>query len=183
MCTRNYLLAEPRISSQGGLSNRTSCPPCVTRSLTRTCIVPYLNEVVCCLAIIPRGNRSRRIGSPPSKSRTEPALRCALPRPPHDRNVDMIVSGDRTHGLNVLVDLRSRLTHISLLPNKTATATKPGMPRRLGAYPASLTQSITYGNGSENPCHEELNEALGTASFFCAPYHSWEKSSVEQVNG
>ena len=31
--------------------------------------------------------------------------------------------------------------------------------------------------------HEGINEALGTASFFCAPYHSWEKGSVEQVNG
>ncbi len=24
---------------------------------------------------------------------------------------------------------------------------------------------------------------FNTASFFCAPYHSWEKGSVEQVNG
>ena len=31
--------------------------------------------------------------------------------------------------------------------------------------------------------HEEVNEVLGTTSFFCAPYHSWEKGSVEQVNG
>jgi IS30 family transposase len=96
---------------------------------------------------------------------------------------DMIVAGDRQHGLNVLVDRKSRLTHISLLPNKTAAATKQVMHRRLRAYPAALTQSITYDNGSENTCHEELNEALGSASFFCAPYHSWEKGSVEQVNG
>lgn len=96
---------------------------------------------------------------------------------------DMIVAGDRQHGLNVLVDRKSRLTHISFLPNKTAAVTKQVMHRRLRAYPASLKQSITYDNGSENTCHEELNEALGTASFFCAPYHSWEKGSVEQVNG
>jgi IS30 family transposase len=96
---------------------------------------------------------------------------------------DMIVAGDRNHGLNVLVERKSRLTHISILPNKTAAATKQVMRRRLNAYPAPLKQSITYDNGSENTCHEELNEALGTMSFFCAPYHSWEKGSVEQVNG
>lgn len=96
---------------------------------------------------------------------------------------DMIVAGDRNHGLNVLVERKSRLTHISILPNKTAAATKQVMRRRLNAYPAPLKQSITYDNGSENTCHEELNEALGTTSFFCAPYHSWEKGSVEQVNG
>ncbi len=96
---------------------------------------------------------------------------------------DMIVAGDLHHGLNVLVERKSRLTHISVLKNKTAVATKQVMRRRLHAYPAALKQSITYDNGSENTRHEELNEALGTTSFFCAPYHSWEKGSVEQVNG
>ncbi len=96
---------------------------------------------------------------------------------------DMIVAGDRNHGLNVLVERKSRLTHISVLANKTATVTKQVMRRRLGGYPAALTQSITYDNGSENAGHDELNEALGTTSFFCAPYHSWEKGSVEHVNG
>jgi len=57
---------------------------------------------------------------------------------------DVIVAGDRQHGLNVLVDRKSRLPHISILPNKTAAATKQVMHRRLRAYPASLTQSITY---------------------------------------
>jgi IS30 family transposase len=95
----------------------------------------------------------------------------------------MIVAGDRKHGLNVLVDRKSRLTHISFLANKTAVITKQVMCRRLKAYPNLLKQSITYDNGSENTLHEELNEALGTTSFFCAPYHSWEKGSVEQVNG
>ena len=96
---------------------------------------------------------------------------------------DMIVAGDRQHGLNVLVDRKSRLAHISLLENKTATATKQVILRRLQAYPDSLTQSITYDNGSENTLHDEVNDALGTRSFFCAPYHSWEKGSVEHVNG
>lgn len=96
---------------------------------------------------------------------------------------DMLVAGDRTHGLNVLVDRKSRLTHISFLANKTAVITKQAMYRRLKAYPDLLKQSITYDNGSENTLHEELNEALGSTSFFCAPYHSWEKGRVEQMNG
>jgi len=96
---------------------------------------------------------------------------------------DMIVAGDRQHGLNVLVERKSRLTHVSFLENKTAAVTKQVMLRRLKRYPTTLTQSITYDNGSENTLHEEINEALDTQSFFCAPYHSWEKGSVEQVNG
>ena len=31
--------------------------------------------------------------------------------------------------------------------------------------------------------HQKVNDRLGTQSFFCKPYHSWEKVSVEQVDG
>ena len=96
---------------------------------------------------------------------------------------DMLAAADRTHGLNVLVDRKSRLTHISVLSNKTAAATKTVLLRRLKAYPCSLRQTITYDNGQENTQHEAINAALGTKSYFCAPYHSWEKGSVEQTNG
>ena len=96
---------------------------------------------------------------------------------------DMIVAGDRQHGLNALVDRKSRLTHISVLANKTASSTKQAILRRLRHYPTTLTRSITYDNGSENTLHEAINEALGSQSFFCTPYHSREMSSAEQVNG
>ncbi len=69
--------------------------------------------------------------------------------------------------------------HISFPENKTATATKKVMLRRLKGYPGSLTQSMTYDTGSENTLHEGMNKALGTESLFCAPDHSWEKGSVE----
>jgi IS30 family transposase len=96
---------------------------------------------------------------------------------------DMLVAADRTHGLNVLVDRTSRLTQISVLSNKTAAATKTVLLRRLQAYPSSLRQTITYDNGQENTQHEAINAALGTKSYFCASYHSWENGSVEQTNG
>jgi len=141
---------------------------------------------------LPRHHQKRRVKRPYRKTGERIKNRIGIEQRPQavdKRRVcghweaDMIVAGDRNHGLNVLVERKSRLTHISILPNKTAAATKQVMHRRLNAYPAPLTQSITYDNGSENTCHEELNEALGTTSFFCAPYHSWEKGSVEQVNG
>ena len=49
--------------------------------------------------------------------------------------------------------------------------------------PQSLRKSITYDNGTENVRHGDINQALGTASFFCQPYSSWEKGSVENVIG
>ena len=53
----------------------------------------------------------------------------------------------------------------------------------LQSEPTHLRKSITYDNGTENTLHASVNQALGTLSFFCQPYHSWEKGSVEQSIG
>ncbi len=58
--------------------------------------------------------------------------------------VDMIVTGDHQQGLNVLVEQKSLLSHISLLENKTATMTKQAMLWRLRHYPTTFTQSIHH---------------------------------------
>jgi IS30 family transposase len=53
----------------------------------------------------------------------------------------------------------------------------------LADIPTHLRKSITYDNGTENCSHQATNAALNTLSFFCTPYHSWEKGSVEHVIG
>ena len=96
---------------------------------------------------------------------------------------DSVVGGDRKSGLNVIIERTTRLVNISLMKNKTAQETKSAVIRRLSNHPDELVKSITYDNGSENVLHQEINDKLGAQSFFCEPYHSWEKGSVEQVNG
>jgi transposase, IS30 family len=96
---------------------------------------------------------------------------------------DTLVGGDRKSGLNVVLERASRLVNISMLTNKSARQTKKALIRRLGNHPCELVKSITYDNGSENVLHSEINDRLETESYFCEPYHSWEKGSVEQVNG
>lgn len=51
-----------------------------------------------------------------------------------------------------------------------------GFKALLGPF---LTQSLTLDNGFENARHEEL----GIPTYFCHPYSSWEKGSVEQGIG
>jgi len=175
-------LISGRLKQQGQLP--TVCQESIYQYLY--CLAPQL------IGYLPRQHQKRKSKRPYRKTgerltnRVSVALRplaATARRECGHWEADMIVASDRKHGLNVLVDRKSRLTHISLLANKTAAATKQVMLRRLNAYPSSLTQSITYDNGSENAFHEEINEALGTKSFFCAPYHSWEKGSVEHLNG
>ena len=162
-------------------------------SVCHEAIYQYIYTVALELrAFLPRHHRQRKPKRPYRKSGERIKHRTGLENRPQAATMrqacghweaDMIVAGDRKHGLNVLVERKSRLTHIRCLSKKTATETQQAILRRLKIHPRALRQSITYDNGSENTCHEAVNAVLGTHSFFCAPYHSWEKGSVEQVNG
>jgi len=82
--------------------------------------------------------------------------------------------------VNVLTDRRSRVTFLKLLPKKTAEETRLAILETLRKYPA---YTITYDNGSENTEHEKINKELDISSYFCIPYHSWEKGTVENTIG
>ena len=55
--------------------------------------------------------------------------------------------------------------------------------RTLGRVPVHARRTITYDNGSENVEHQQVNDVLGTRSYFCNPYHSWEKGTDENTIG
>ena len=55
--------------------------------------------------------------------------------------------------------------------------------KSLKRFPEKIRQSITYDNGTENSFHELTNNILRTKSYFCNPYHSWEKGTVENIIG
>lgn len=83
--------------------------------------------------------------------------------------------------LNVLVERKSRYSKVSWLDSKKSEETVKNIIRRLERLPGTCVKSITYDNGSENAKHQDVNQALGTKSYFCQPYHSWEKGTVEQT--
>lgn len=63
-------------------------------------------------------------------------------------------------------------------------ATKiPGLKMAMTGYKRMFENvpvfSVTFDNGSENSRHEEL----GVKTYFCNPYHFWEKGSVENGIG
>lgn len=96
---------------------------------------------------------------------------------------DAIVSRQSLHCLNVLVERKSRYAKITKLSRNTAHLTQRAIKLRLVDLPKEARLSITYDNGAENTQHEAINKFLETQSYFCEPYHSWEKGSVENVNG
>jgi IS30 family transposase len=97
---------------------------------------------------------------------------------------DCIVSkkGSKS-ALLVLVDRKTRLTKIKRLERKTAAQACNAIVKALQTFNTNHLNTITYDNGSEFCYHEKINHKLGTKSYFCKPYHSWEKGSVENTNG
>ena len=95
---------------------------------------------------------------------------------------DSIVSPKQQPGCNVLVERVTRITKITKLSSKTALTTANAIVRQLKEFHDEFVCSITYDNGSENARHGNINDALNCKSYFCQPYHSWEKGAVEQIN-
>lgn len=96
---------------------------------------------------------------------------------------DTAVSRQSVAAIQVATERKTRLTRISKLRRKGAHEMRVALTRRLSRCPAHLRKTITYDNGSENTDHEKTNDVLGTRSYFCAPYHSWEKGTVENTIG
>lgn len=89
---------------------------------------------------------------------------------------------DKT-SLNVIVERKSRFVQITKMKDKSASETKRSITNKLQTLPKKATRSITYDNGHENTLHEKINEHLNSKSYFCKPFHSWEKGTVENTNG
>lgn len=96
---------------------------------------------------------------------------------------DSVVSKKDTSRLNVLVERQSRFVQITKMHNGSPRATRHAVVQRLLPLPIHSRKSITYDNGVENTHHERANKSLGTSSYFCHPFHSWEKGTVENTIG
>lgn len=89
---------------------------------------------------------------------------------------DTIVSGkDGTGAILVLIERKSRHVHLWKLANL-----KPrGVSNRLSGIQDQINiHSITFDNGIENIYHQDI----GVLTYFCDPYSSWQKGTVEHVN-
>ena len=85
--------------------------------------------------------------------------------------------------VQVTVERKARYAKMAKLKTKSARAMSIALTRRLSRYPTNLRLSITYDNGPENAEHLRTNKILGTCSYFCEPFHSYERGTVENTIG
>jgi len=100
-----------------------------------------------------------------------------------DWELDTAISRMSKAAIMVLVERKTRYVIIKKLESKTALAVHQATIKSFKELPQKVIKSLTYDNGIENALHEETNKKLGTKSFFCNPYHSWEKGTVENIIG
>lgn len=87
--------------------------------------------------------------------------------------------------LSVTVDRRLRLTLVSKVSDRGAASKARVVVDRLSEFPADFRQTVTADNGAENSGHQLISKQLKLKSgiYFCHPYHSWEKGTVENTIG
>jgi IS30 family transposase len=97
-----------------------------------------------------------------------------------DWEADLVEGSKGTGYVLTLVDRKSRYTLFSKLPDKTKATVSEAIVLKLRGM---KTRTLTFDNGLEFSGHLEVARELGAKSYFCAPYHSWEKGLVENHNG
>ena len=96
---------------------------------------------------------------------------------------DTVIARTSKAALLATVERTSRYTKLARLNQRTAKQVRIALNRSLSQYGKHLRRTITYDNGQENVEHVIVNKTLGTRSYFCQPFHSWEKGTVENTIG
>jgi transposase, IS30 family len=97
-----------------------------------------------------------------------------------DWEADLIQGAGGSGYLLSVYERKSRLGKLFKLADKSSSETARGLVMTLKGF---RVHTVTYDNGLEFALHGLVNDLLGSQSYFCTPYSSWEKGGVENFNG
>ena len=83
----------------------------------------------------------------------------------------------------VLQERTLGLTFLEKLPRCAPKEIAKAVINRLKNLPEEMRRFITFDNGQENRHHTTMREALAIDTYFCDPYSSWQRGSVENAVG
>lgn len=90
---------------------------------------------------------------------------------------------------SVLVDRKSRHTSLGKVKNKTSAEKQKVLTLQIKQLQSlekadkPIVRTVTADNGSENTNHQQISREIRIKWYFCHPYHSWEKGTVENTIG
>ena len=53
----------------------------------------------------------------------------------------------------------------------------------MSSVPADMARSLTWDQGSEMSCHQQVAEATGMTVYFCNPGSPWQRGTNENTDG
>jgi len=95
---------------------------------------------------------------------------------------DTIIGRRHRGALVSLVERKSGFTLIGALARKTAAGVRDLTLELLGPH-QKLVHTMTYDNGKEFACHQDIAKSLKAKVYFAHPYCSWERGLNENTNG
>ena len=95
--------------------------------------------------------------------------------------IDTIISKDRKGGVLTVVDRKTRYLWAKIIPNMNAKTVSDALIELLEPHKDKV-KTITSDNGLEFAKYTEITKALNCKYYFCTPYSSWERGSVERLN-
>ncbi len=102
-----------------------------------------------------------------------------------------LMEGKRSQktALSVLVDRKTRHANLGKVKNKSSYEKQKVLTSQikhlqsLEKVDKPVVRTVTADNGSENTNHDKISKETGVMWYFCHPYHSWEKGTVENTIG
>lgn len=80
------------------------------------------------------------------------------------------------------VERKTRFTLLDFLEDRKSVTKTESLVTDLSQFPPEIVKTITTDNGSENSDHKSWsNKIYNIKVYFCNPYHSWEKGTVENT--
>ena len=135
---------------------------------------------------VPHGTRKKQKSKSQIPDRTHISLR---PPAAQERTefghfeVDLMIFSHTGIVLAVFVDRCTRKTWAYFNQDKTANAMLDTMREFVCDVGIHHVKSLSFDNGTENFYHHILRNEFGTFdTFFCDPYGSWQKGTVENTN-
>jgi IS30 family transposase len=96
---------------------------------------------------------------------------------------DTIIFPRQKDVLSVQIERRARLTRFHKAPDKSAESTEHAIRKTIESLSREDFLTMTFDNGSEGANHRVIRDEHGITTYFCDPYASWQKGSVENLNG
>lgn len=96
---------------------------------------------------------------------------------------DTAVSRQSKAAITAVTERKSRYLMARKIKGKTAINMHSALVKSLKNVPEKMRKTITYDNGTENANHKLTDMVLQTKSYFCNPYRSCEKGSIENRIG